>query len=223
MDHGRVSSKTLLLSLPLFRSFTQAELERFLVHSKKITIKSGQVLIHEGEKQNDFFIIESGAVDIIKQSKDTKEKHRIVECHRGDVIGELSLIDDQVRSASVEAIKKTELIQFHVEEIKKQLPELYTKIEYNLGRILSKRLRHTNEITVTALKENLHKERIRTDMAQFIVFLMTTMAIYTIATAQLLKLHEGLSITTPFTILAGSVHQTVSPVTHNPTFNRPSK
>lgn len=101
-----------LRSLDVFRPFTENQLEALVNECEEITLNSGEILFREGDPGDSMFVVLSGELSI------KCGVMSVAHGNRGDYFGEMSLIDDQPRSATVEAIIKSRLLkiskdQFH--------------------------------------------------------------------------------------------------------------
>ena len=102
------------------------------------TYKSGDIIIHEGEVANGAFLIQQGKVEVYTNVG--SERFHLAFVGKEEVVGEMGLINDAPRSASVVAVEPTVCI--HVDR-----PTFEGKIKdadpfvRALMRILSSRLR----------------------------------------------------------------------------------
>jgi len=90
-----------LRRLPLFASLPEAALEVLYRQAEPIEIQPGDLLIEEGAPGDALFVLIDGQLQVSKHSggHDVKVDVRLP----GAVIGEMSLIDNSPRSASVRA------------------------------------------------------------------------------------------------------------------------
>ena len=94
------------LKLPdVFRLFTEEKLELLINDCEEITLDPGEILFREGEVGDSMYLILSGELSI--ECGIT----RLAVRNQGDYFGEMSLIDDETRSATVIAIKKSQLLK----------------------------------------------------------------------------------------------------------------
>ena len=87
----------LLQRVPLFADFERGELERLARSFKQRTFDSGSTVADEGRTGAGFFVIESGEASV---SVHGAERAKLGP---GDYFGEIALIDDGARSATVTA------------------------------------------------------------------------------------------------------------------------
>jgi len=93
---------TQLRSLPVLQLFDDHDLKNILELSRIVKYEQGELIIEEGCYDNWIYCLISGSVRIAKQGKEIKVLRR-----RGDVFGEMSVIDGSSRSASAYAIDDT--------------------------------------------------------------------------------------------------------------------
>ncbi len=84
------------------------------------------------------FVIIDGKAEVTGSGK------RLGELGPGDVVGELSLIDGQVRSASVRATTEVDVLEIASDEFRK-LVDKHPKFVQNLLRAMAQRIRGMDE------------------------------------------------------------------------------
>lgn len=104
-------------------------------------LAAGEYLIREGVESTEMYFLKSGSMAVFKRRGDTEVQ--IGTIYSGEVIGEMSFLDKQPRSASVKAINDCEvsvipLLKF--EKTLKKLPNWYLA----LVNTLLDRLRRAN-------------------------------------------------------------------------------
>jgi CRP-like cAMP-binding protein len=100
--------------------------------------EAGQEIVREGDTGVGMFIVRSGKVEIVQEHAGKSEKVR--ELGPGDVFGEMALLDEFPRSATVRAIEPTTCLgitRWHFRGILESHPQIALK----LLPILTKRLR----------------------------------------------------------------------------------
>ncbi|UCD81034.1 MAG: cyclic nucleotide-binding domain-containing protein [Desulfobacterales bacterium] len=91
-----------LAEVSLFSNFRKEDLQRLAKKSRSCFFKIGDVIINEGERDGRLFILISGRVEVIKSYRTPKAK-RLRTLTAPCYIGEMALIDDMLRSATVVA------------------------------------------------------------------------------------------------------------------------
>ena len=135
-----------LLNTPLFDGLKTNEIENIAKHLSSIELSKDEILVKEGEKGNCVCFVVEGTLDVIKQSL-TGESVIITALHRGRSIGEMSVIDDFPRSATVKARTQVKLLILTREGfdlLLKENPQVGIKILKKISRLLSLNLRKTS-------------------------------------------------------------------------------
>lgn len=103
----------------------------FVEHGLYIKVEKGNHIFHEGESANDFFYIQSGSIQITKETENGKElTYRI--CGKSSIIGETTLFGPKcVHSTTAKAILNSELYSLNRNTLEMLLTEHPTlMIEY---------------------------------------------------------------------------------------------
>ena len=87
----------------------QARLRRLAGHAFVRRFSAGQVIFTEGEPSEHLYVVRRGRVRILVQSPHGDELTLSVLA-AGDTLGELSVLDEQPRSATAEALEAVELV-----------------------------------------------------------------------------------------------------------------
>lgn len=127
---------------PLFRYFTESERERVEAIGTVNRISEGDFLIHAGDNDSTLFAIEDGHLDII--GADDGQEIVLATVGAGDVIGEVSFIDDSPRTVSVQAGEATTVRAWDKRTLSEALafdPQLLAKFSVAMSELLVERLR----------------------------------------------------------------------------------
>jgi CRP-like cAMP-binding protein len=127
---------------PLFRYFTEAERDRIEAIGQVKRIAEGAYLIRAGEIDSTLFAIEDGHLDII--GMDDGRMIVVATVGPGDVIGEVSFIDDSPRTVSVKAGEETTVRAWDKRSLSEALafePQLLAKFAVAMNELLVERLR----------------------------------------------------------------------------------
>ena len=131
-----------LKKIPLFRYLTYQELVKVLNITYLDAYDAGQVVIEQGEEGEELYIVLAGLVSVISDGQE------IVDLHPGVHFGEMALVDQAPRSATIKAKEATRLMVIQRRSfytlIRKE-PVLAVKLLWSFVQVLSRRLRETNE------------------------------------------------------------------------------
>ena len=94
-----------LSKIDLFHFFSGEELTAFLEEAAEVQTAKGVVLFHEGDPGQEMYIVLRGMVKVFRGN-------RVIDIVKpGDYFGEMAIIEDQSRSASVAALEDSLLLQ----------------------------------------------------------------------------------------------------------------
>ncbi|HET7513343.1 MAG TPA: cyclic nucleotide-binding domain-containing protein [Gaiella sp.] len=123
----------LLQGVPLFASCSKAELERIASLADELDLAEGATLIREGERGREFLVVVDGTVRVTKRGKTVRE------LGSGDFIGEIALISDVPRTATVTATSPVRLLVVTDRAFRgliEEMPSIATKVLQSLGERL---------------------------------------------------------------------------------------
>ncbi|RMD47655.1 MAG: Crp/Fnr family transcriptional regulator [Aquificota bacterium] len=136
--------KEILRECKLFKGLNEKLINELLNYIEKCSYKKGEFIIWKGEENTDMYIILDGKVNVM--AFDEKGNELILTTlYKGDIVGELSLVDGKPRSMSVEAITNVEvavLKRKYFLEVAKKYPELCL----NLAKNLAEKIRETDKM-----------------------------------------------------------------------------
>jgi CRP-like cAMP-binding protein len=93
-----------LRDVPFFSSMGKHDLAAVARQTDEVDVPEGKVLAREGEFGDEFFVIDSGTAEV------TKAGERIAELGPGDFFGEMALLEEDRRVATVTATSPMSLI-----------------------------------------------------------------------------------------------------------------
>lgn len=133
----------------LFQHVTLDSIQSIANEAEYLELDENELLFTEGSVGSDIFLIISGAISILNsvpggESPELKELHVLRE---GEVLGELSYIDNAPRSAGAKAKEKSILLQIPAEALDslcEEKPILGYRLMKNLATIITERIRTTN-------------------------------------------------------------------------------
>lgn len=137
----------LLARIPFFASMDRSKLKLLAFTSEQQHLDDGEVLFEQGDPGDYAYVIVSGAVDIVVSTADGPR--RVAGAKRGDVIGELALLADAPRTATVLAAGDTEIMRI-AKDVFLTLVSDNALVAANLARVIAGRLeRMMRDVTST--------------------------------------------------------------------------
>ncbi len=132
-----------LTSFTLFAGLTEAELARLARDLLQRRFRQGETIFQQGDPGQMLYLVESGQVRIYVQDGEGQEVSVSV-CGRGDVFGELALIDELPRSASAVAMEDTVVYILNRERLREHVRHS-PQLALNFMKALSVRVRTSTE------------------------------------------------------------------------------
>lgn len=123
----------LLHGVPLFANCSKAELQRIASLSDELDLGDGATLIREGERGREFLVIVEGGARV------TRRGRLVRDLREGDFIGEIALISDVPRTATVTATSPVRLLVVTDRAFRgllEEVPSIATKVLQSLGERL---------------------------------------------------------------------------------------
>ncbi|MFO3444296.1 cyclic nucleotide-binding domain-containing protein [Legionella pneumophila serogroup 1] len=171
--------------------FSKDELASFSKIGQHKHYTAGSIIYNENDLADSFFIIIDGVAEIFKKTIDEFGEHNIhilATLSKDDVVGEMALIENSRRSASVKA-----------------KPKLNLMLIKNMAQILSRRLRFTNEVTVKNMQQALKEASGRNTLGVFIIALLWIICLYTLSLHFLVTVIHQVTVTTVLSICLISI------------------
>lgn len=129
-------------SSPLFFELFDEEIETIIEDCHVLNLEQGDFIFREGDEGNEIFLILTGGA-LVKKGEVT-----LVELRKGDLFGEMVLLDERTRTADIEASTYTDVLVLSYEVIFgvfKKNPKIFSILMLNLCRLLAKRLKDSSE------------------------------------------------------------------------------
>ena len=141
-----------LEKIPLFSSLPSDEIKHLKETLTSVDFEPENLVIREGHKDNKFYILMEGQVEIIKSSGE--EDERILGVRgAGTLLGEMSLFSREgCHTASVRSITPLRLLKVSHDELDALLHR-QPQLAYEIIRLFSKRLEESENITIIDLRE----------------------------------------------------------------------
>ena len=113
-QEDRTTTQTLLASIlasvPLFRKCTPEQLNALVQHASEQVYPSGHVVTRQGEPSENLWVLLSGRVRVVEATADGQAEMLLGELGKAEIFGELGILRDQPRSATVIAVDRTQCL-----------------------------------------------------------------------------------------------------------------
>jgi CRP-like cAMP-binding protein len=137
----------MLQRIPLFSGVEPAKLKLLAFTSDRVNYGPGQILFRQGDEGDAAYVILSGTADILVDSDNGPIK--IAEAEPNSIVGEISILCDVSRTATVQASGPVEALRIskdHFLRLMREFPEMTVEIL----RVLADRLSHTTAELIDA-------------------------------------------------------------------------
>jgi len=138
---------TFLKASPFFAALPLEELYHIALSVQEESVKDGTTVIRQGTLGDKMYIVVEGELEVRRfdneeEASGAQEGHLIATMRDKQVFGDMALLDDEPRSASVIAVRDCALLSLQRGDLERILRR-YSSIAFNMMRILSGRLRES--------------------------------------------------------------------------------
>lgn len=133
-----------------FPGINQLEIDELLNRSQVMNYVKGIVLTHEGEIESKFYILLDGRVSVTKTINNIEKRH-LKELEAGDFFGEMALIHNAPRAATVTAIEPVTVLEIDRDDFDRVLRHS-SSVAMAMVREISNRLRENDEMAIEDLR-----------------------------------------------------------------------
>jgi len=148
-------AQTLLKNVELFSHLTDEQVTELASQSREVQFRKNAILMTEGDAGESMYVIASGLVKVFVSDDDGKELV-LYEQGEGAVIGDIALLDDEPRSASVATLENTTAVMINKTDF---LRIMQSSPEMAIGiiRSLTQRLRQATEGSRSLALDNVYR------------------------------------------------------------------
>lgn len=142
----------MLRQVPLFAGLEPAKLKLLAFSSDRVSYGAGEVLFRQGDAGDAAYVILAGTAEILVDSAQGPIK--VAELGENAIIGEIAILCDAARTATVKAETPVETLRIRKEQFIKLLTD-FPEVMIEVMRVLAERLSQTT----VALTEERSKAR----------------------------------------------------------------
>jgi len=138
----------MLSDIPLFQDLRDDQLEFLNTLTHRFTYPKNSILLNQGELSNSLFVVLEGRLKVTAIGTEGRQT-LLAFLGLGDFVGELSLLDDGPRSATVQAVEDTKTLLV-TQDVFHRFVESFPETLLPMLRMMATRLRSLDE-TVCSL------------------------------------------------------------------------
>lgn len=142
-----------LRKIPLFRGIDDSKLRLLAFMSERVRFETGEALMEEGDYGDTAYIIMSGRAEVLIGGPQGNEQ-RVAEVAENDVVGEIAILIDVPRTATVRA--KTSLVALsiskeHFFKLISNFPDMGTEVMRALAHRLERTTREFGRLRAATM------------------------------------------------------------------------
>ena len=123
----------------IFKGLTPHDVQKIFAKGMTLRVQKGETIFHKGTVGNQMYVILGGQVGIFDGPK------MISTLNVGDTFGEMSLLNNEPRSATVVALESCSLFALSEEVFQRLLTKrVAVQMLLNIARMMGKRLAESN-------------------------------------------------------------------------------
>ena len=148
----------MLRRVPLLAGIDQTKLKLLAFTSDRVSFGNGEVLFNQGDPGDAAYVILTGKADVLVNTPDGKGQIRVAEVAQNSLVGEIAILCDVARTATVKAATNIEALRIRKDHFVKMLTD-YPEMTIEVMRVLADRLSQTTtELTEARSLANQQKK-----------------------------------------------------------------
>ncbi len=131
----------------LFEGLLSEEIEMLSELTQQKRLSPGEIVFQQGDVGDSLYLLAEGSVDVVQKRQDGSEQI-ITTLNAPNFFGEMSLIDKEYRSATIRSRTDAILLYLNngnLHSFARIYKNGFTLVVINIARVLSARLRETNQ------------------------------------------------------------------------------
>jgi len=141
----------LLRQIPLFAKIEPSKLKLLAFTSERLKFKADEELFHQGDIGDSAYIVIGGQADVILSTD--RGEVVVSTVKRNDIVGEVAILCDVPRTASVKAKEDLEVLKISKDLFFRMISE-FPQMSVEIMRELAARLDRTNDQLMRAVSQN---------------------------------------------------------------------
>ena len=134
----------MLRKIQLFSKVEPAKLKLLAFTSERAVFEAEEVLFHQGDQADAAYIIVAGEVAVDVESP-TGRRTRVAQLGRDQIVGEIGILGDVPRTATVTALGRTTTLKITKDLFFRMVSD-FPSMAVEVMRVLAHRVEHTNAL-----------------------------------------------------------------------------
>jgi CRP/FNR family cyclic AMP-dependent transcriptional regulator len=156
-DVAAPSDLAFLRRVKIFQGINEPHLEALWARLRERRVRKGEVLFRAGDPGEEVFLIRAGSI-VVSSPVQGRVEQVLAHLGPGDFFGEISLFDEEPRSATIQAATDVLLLSMSRESLLQFIdsnPRAAAALLYQVVRVLSSRLRASTELVAEVTRWGL--------------------------------------------------------------------
>lgn len=146
-----VEKVNIIKNCVIFKTLSDEDFIQIAEVAREEKFKSGEIIFEEDSPADSFYIIADGEVEILKKITEHNFERLAIK-KEGDVFGEMAIIDDLPRSATIRAIKDCTVLKLS-KNLFNELLRTFSHIAIEVSRNICQVVRDTNSRYIKGLEK----------------------------------------------------------------------
>ena len=151
-----MSEKELLSQVPLFHQLPEEDLDRLAQATQRVSFNAGESVVEIGDPGRSLYVIVDGTVQVLYPARNAD--FELARLGPGDFFGEMALLNDKPRSATVKAVDPVVALMLDKDDFRGLIVDS-TTFALRLMEAMSVRIRHADahisSLSDTAVRDPL--------------------------------------------------------------------
>jgi len=137
-----MSTIELIARVPLFQQLPEGDLGRIVAATHRVSFERGKIVVEIGDPGRSLFLIVEGTVQVLYPARSAD--FELARLGVGDFFGEMALLNDKPRSATVRTLEHVEVLVLDKDDFRSIMRES-PDVAFRLMEALSVRIRNADE------------------------------------------------------------------------------
>lgn len=133
---------SILQRSPIFKTLRRSEIKKIILLGSILELPAPEMVVRQGDVGQEMYLLLAGKAEVFLEKNNQKQVLNTIE--PGDLVGEMALLGENMRSASVQAVEPTKWLRIDeksLRRVQQSYPRIAATLFYNMSAILSDRLK----------------------------------------------------------------------------------
>jgi hypothetical protein len=135
-------ASSILQRSPIFNTLRRSDIKKIILLGSILELPAPEMLVRQGDVGQEMYLLLAGKAEVSLEKNNRKQVLNTIE--PGDLVGEMVLLGENMRLASVQAVEPTKWLRIDeksLRRVQQSYPRIAATLFYNMSAILSNRLK----------------------------------------------------------------------------------